>query len=131
MSAPSILPPLTPAAGRGLPANAAPRPGYIELKTGIHRKLLNRLNLWGWGGDCGFTSTPSASLAVIAASTAIIATLSHFYLRRGADFGHTLAFNLGYALFKNGGCLRALCLNGGSLRLFGALFGLLFGTFRA
>src|SRR5262249_22872608 len=26
-------------------AAAAPRPGYIELKASVHRKLLNRLNL--------------------------------------------------------------------------------------
>src|SRR5204863_1614427 len=27
------------------PVNAAPRPGYLELKASVHRKLLNRLNL--------------------------------------------------------------------------------------
>ena len=25
--------------------NTAPRPGYLELKANVHRKLLNRLNL--------------------------------------------------------------------------------------
>jgi len=27
------------------PAASAPRPGYLELKGNVHRKLLNRLNL--------------------------------------------------------------------------------------
>src|SRR5436190_21338820 len=43
MSAPTILSqtPVTPAA-RPAPA---PRPGYLDLKANVHRKLLNRLNL--------------------------------------------------------------------------------------
>ena len=44
MSVPSIAPtPTVPTPRAARPE--APRPGYIELKTSIHRKLLNRLNL--------------------------------------------------------------------------------------
>src|SRR6186997_2785677 len=43
MSAPTITPQIpVPPAGRPAPA---PRPGYIDLKANVHRKLLNRLNL--------------------------------------------------------------------------------------
>src|SRR6187401_1325072 len=46
MSAPTILSqtPVTPP-GRPAPPAAAPRPGYLDLKANVHRKLLNRLNL--------------------------------------------------------------------------------------
>src|SRR6266576_1593838 len=46
MSVPSILPlnPVTPPARPAARAEA-PRPGYLELKANVHRKLLNRLNL--------------------------------------------------------------------------------------
>src|SRR4026207_1912416 len=46
MSAPSILsqtPPVPPARPGARPE--APRPGYLDLKANVHRKLLNRLNL--------------------------------------------------------------------------------------
>ena len=92
---------------------------------------LRLLYLLRWGSDCGITSTPAASLAIIAAPPAIFAALRHFNLRRRTDFGNTDAFNLSGALFKGGRCLHALCLNRGSLRLFGALLRPLFGTFRA
>jgi pilus assembly protein CpaF len=37
---------ITPTATPSMPAAAtAPRPGYLELKVNVHRKLLNRLNL--------------------------------------------------------------------------------------
>ena len=43
MSAPTILPqtPAVPAR----PAAPPPRPGYLDMKASVHRKLLNRLNL--------------------------------------------------------------------------------------
>src|SRR6187399_1216475 len=46
MSAPTILSqtPVTPP-DRPAPPAAAPRPGYLDLKANVHRKLLNRLNL--------------------------------------------------------------------------------------
>ena len=87
------------------------------------RLWLLLLNLLRLGSDCGIPTTPAASLAIIAALSAIIATLCHFDLRFRADFWNTNAFNLSGALFKNRRCLRALHLNGGSLHLFGALFG--------
>src|SRR5438874_4109332 len=46
MSVPSILsqtPPPPPARPAARPE--APRPGYLDLKANVHRKLLNRLNL--------------------------------------------------------------------------------------
>src|SRR5450830_1746664 len=49
MSAPTMTPqtPQTPATPHARPAARAeaPRPGYLELKASVHRKLLNRLNL--------------------------------------------------------------------------------------
>jgi pilus assembly protein CpaF len=46
MSAPTILSqtPVPPSA-RPVPPAAPPRPGYLDLKANVHRKLLNRLNL--------------------------------------------------------------------------------------
>jgi hypothetical protein len=40
-------PPATPPTGTAAPRARIeqPRPQYIELKTNVHRKLLNRLNL--------------------------------------------------------------------------------------
>src|SRR6185436_7827813 len=38
-------PPSGPTPVRAVPRPEAPRPGYLELKGNIHRKLLNRLNL--------------------------------------------------------------------------------------
>jgi len=38
-------PPAKPDAAQARPRVEAPRPQYIELKTNVHRKLLNRLNL--------------------------------------------------------------------------------------
>ena len=47
MSMPSIIAPPTP--GHAAPCRRhgpkPPRPGYLELKANVHRKLLNRLNL--------------------------------------------------------------------------------------
>src|SRR5438045_6333416 len=45
MSVPSILPLNTPMPARAAARAEAPRPGYLELKANVHRKLLNRLNL--------------------------------------------------------------------------------------
>ncbi len=47
MSVPSILSvtPPTPAARPAPPRAEAPRPGYLDMKASVHRKLLNRLNL--------------------------------------------------------------------------------------
>ncbi len=46
MSAPTIISlnsPMPPA--RPAPRVEAPRPGYLDMKASVHRKLLNRLNL--------------------------------------------------------------------------------------
>src|SRR6266508_2046563 len=43
MSVPTILTPPTPRPAA--PRAEAPRPGYLDLKAGVHRKLLNRLTL--------------------------------------------------------------------------------------
>src|SRR5258707_14436585 len=45
MSAPTIPTPTPPAAARQGTRPEAPRPGYLDLKANVHRKLLNRLNL--------------------------------------------------------------------------------------
>src|SRR5215204_301933 len=43
---PGAKSPAIPAGGLGRPARQeAPRPGYVQLKGNVHRKLLNRLNL--------------------------------------------------------------------------------------
>src|SRR5689334_14953444 len=46
MSAPTITPHTPPSqAARPAARPEAPRPGYLDLKANVHRKLLNRLNL--------------------------------------------------------------------------------------
>src|SRR3954469_13136360 len=45
MSMPSIIAPPTAAPAARAAQPVPPRPGYIELKASIHKKLLNRLNL--------------------------------------------------------------------------------------
>ena len=114
-----------------IPADLYPTIGAALPIAIAKLRLLHRLNLLNWGSDCGITSAPTTSLAVIAAPTTIVAALCHFNLRYGADFRNTNGFSLSCALFEDRRCLHALCLNGGSLRLFGLLFGALFGTFRA
>src|SRR5258708_23873424 len=45
MSAPTIPTPTPPAAARQGKRSEAARPGYLDLKANVHRKLLNRLTL--------------------------------------------------------------------------------------